>query len=275
MIACLIAGVTSAETIMVVGSAVFTRNCYLHLAPGRSERHYLWVGRIASGGTLLASAVLAALAGSVMQLFFAGVDIVALLGPAFWLGVVWRRANAAGAWASFVGGLLAWAAFTLSGLMVTGRIATSDLLPDWVLTGAEGIDELGRARQIGLQLGVEFGLLILVSLVTRPQRRERLDPFFARLLTPVGREADVCSADKGPWQASGALDAATAADAGLGLDGPPLDYSKASAFGNSWLRPLGLEVPRLNWIDWGGFVAAWAIVAGMIGLLAWLARLGA
>ena len=33
------------------------------------------------------------------------VKVIGLLGAAFWLGVVWRRASAAGVWASFMGSL--------------------------------------------------------------------------------------------------------------------------------------------------------------------------
>ena len=60
MVACLIAGVTSAETFMVGGSALFTRNFYAHAVPNRSHTHYLWVGRAAAGG-LLALGILLAL----------------------------------------------------------------------------------------------------------------------------------------------------------------------------------------------------------------------
>ena len=54
MIACLIAGVTSAETFMVGGSALFTRNFYVHAVPNRSA-HPLSLGR-ASGRRRLACA---------------------------------------------------------------------------------------------------------------------------------------------------------------------------------------------------------------------------
>ena len=37
---------------------------------------------------------------------------------------------------------------------------------------------------------------------------------------------------------------------------------------------LGLEIPRLSWFDWGGFLAAWVLVGGLIGLLIWLAGFG-
>ena len=68
MIACIIAGVTSAETFMVVGAGVFTRNLYTRIAPDRSHRHYLRVGRLASAGILAVSIAVAFLAGSVTQL---------------------------------------------------------------------------------------------------------------------------------------------------------------------------------------------------------------
>ena len=42
-------------------------------------------------------------AESVTQLVLGSVKVIGLLGAAFWLGVVWRRATAAGVWASFVG----------------------------------------------------------------------------------------------------------------------------------------------------------------------------
>ncbi len=113
MIACLVAGVTSAETFMVVGASIFTRNFYVHAAPRRTERHYLWVGRVASAAMLAVSILMAFYATSVTQLFVASIQVVGLLGGAVWLGVVWRRANAAGVWASFVGTLLVWGAMRL------------------------------------------------------------------------------------------------------------------------------------------------------------------
>ena len=92
MIACLIAGVTSAETFMVGGSALFTRNFYVHAIAGRSDTHYLWVGRLAAGGLLALGILLAVRAESVTQLVLgSAIKLIGLLGAAFWLGVVWRR----------------------------------------------------------------------------------------------------------------------------------------------------------------------------------------
>src|SRR4029077_6261527 len=100
------------ETFMVGGSALFTRNFYVHAVPGRSDSHYLWVGRLASGALLLLGIMMAGRAESITQLVVGSVKLIGLLGAAFWLGVVWRRATAVGGWGSFLGSLLVWPAMS-------------------------------------------------------------------------------------------------------------------------------------------------------------------
>ena len=60
----------------------------------------------------------------------------------------------------------------------------------------------------------------------------------------------------------------------IGMDGVLLDYRKSSRWAYRRLQELGLEIPRLTWFDWVGFLAAWVFVGGLIGLLTWLAGLG-
>ena len=132
-------------------------------------------------------------------------------------------------------------------------------------------------------LGAAFGLLIAVSLLTRPLPAEQLNSFFARLHTPVGRESDVrltgpagttkAEADRGVQSvAAGASGEPAAAAEG---DAAQFDYRKASAFAYRGLQRIGVEIPRLGRIDWGGFLLAWGLVGALIVLLMWLARLGA
>ena len=262
MIACLIAGVTSAETFMVVGAALFTRNFYVHTVPGRSDVHYLRVGRLASGGLLALGILLAVRSDSVTQLVLFSFKVIGLLGAAFWLGVLWRRANAPGVWASFLGSLLAWALMSAD----TSITAIAGVGPAaQVLLGAAdalSLRGLSEPHQVLIMLGVEFGLLVLVSLLTPPRDRSTLDPFYARLHTPVGKEEEV------RWEGPpGDLpESAT-----LGLEGTRLDYRKSSRFAYPWLQTFGIEVPRLTWFDWGGFLVAWVFVGGLIWLLTWLA----
>ena len=91
-----------------------------------------------------------------------------------------------------------------------------------------------------------------------------LGPFYARLHTPVGKEDEVCCdkpADDLPESAT------------LGMEGTVLDYRKSSRFAYPRLQKLGLEIPRMSWFDWGGFLVAWVLVGGLIGLLIWLSDL--
>lgn len=266
MIACLIAGVTSAETFMVVGSAIFMGNFYQHVVRGKPDAHYLWVSRVASGVLLAAGITMAITAGSVTQLLNMALQVVGLLGPAFWLGVTWRRANAAGVWASFFGGMLIWLTTsfnpeTTAGIPLLGALTAAIA----GLGDLTGLHDLSRPFQVLLMLGVEFGLLIGVSLFTRPLPDEILHPFYARLHTPVGKEDEVRITDpavKLPETAT------------LGLHGMALDYHKASRYAYGGLQKLGLEIPRMNALDWGGFLGAWVLVFLLIGLLIWLSGLG-
>ncbi len=74
-------------------------------------RHPLPLGRPAGrrAACWLLGILLAVRAESVTQLVLGSVKLIGLLGAAFWLGVIWRRATAAGVWASFLGSLLVWA----------------------------------------------------------------------------------------------------------------------------------------------------------------------
>jgi Na+/proline symporter len=265
MIACLVAGVTSGETFMVVGSGLFTRNFYCHVVRGRDDRHYLWVSRLAAAGILALSIVLAFTAGSVTHLVLWSVQIIGLLGAPFWVGVVWRRANATAVWCSFLAGIGVWAMTAVDPIAVQNIWGLAHVAQaiQWL---GELLNLQGHSRPVEIILGlvVQFGVMVLVSLLTRPHGDARLNPFFARLYTPVGREEEMRST---------ATDATPSEDAQLGLHGQPLDYHKATQFGYTALRRFGFELPRLTFTDCAGFLAAWVMVGGLIGLLLFLATL--
>jgi len=81
-------------------------------------------------------------------------------GISFWGGVLWRRANRYGAWASIVAGGIV--------LLVTS--------------------EYTLVNQIAWYLSAGIGSLVVVSLLTRPESKEMLDRFYTVLYTPVGQE---------------------------------------------------------------------------------------
>jgi hypothetical protein len=60
----------------------------------------------------------------------------------------------------------------------------------------------------------------------------------------------------------------------LGLGGVKLDYRKSSAYAYRGLQRWGIELPRMTWFDWGGFVLAWILVGALLALLAFLAGFG-
>jgi Na+/proline symporter len=262
------AGITSAETFMVTGSALFTRNLYVPLRPGRGDRHYLWVGRAAAAALLGLGITLALRADSVTHLVVQSVQVIGLLGPAFWLGIVWRRVTAAGVWVSFLAGVAFWVATAADAASLDGIPGVGTAVRGLVMLGdCTGLRQLSRPAQLLLGLAVQFGLMVAASLVTRPHDSAQLNGFFARLLTPVGSEV----ASSRTAGRSGVSDGSVSADS-ADFDAVSLDYDRAAPYGYRRLQRYGIEIPRLSPVDWGGFVAAWLLVALLIGLLLVLAR---
>ena len=237
---------------MVTGSAIFTNNLYRRFVSGRADSHYLWVARFASAGLLAAGMYLALRAESLTQVLLASIHLVGALGGAFWLGVVWRRANALGVWLGFTGALFVWLGSHINPQSLS-------LIPSLVELVVE-FQKTSQAFQILIMLALEFGLMVLGSFLSSPLDEKQLNPFFARLHTPVGKESEI--------EANGKKNAAPHT---LGF---VLDYQTSSAFSYTRLRRFGLEIPRLTWIDWGGFLAATVLVGMLMALLQWLATIG-
>ncbi len=103
MIVCLLAALMStADTFMVSAGALFTESLYIPLYPGRSEREYLWVSRLA-GAVVLAGAILIALMfHDLLRLIRFAWAIGLVFGAAYWAAILWRRANTQGAWAAII-----------------------------------------------------------------------------------------------------------------------------------------------------------------------------
>jgi Na+/proline symporter len=167
MIAAIIGTViASCAAYMVSGSALFTRNLYKkYLKPSADDAHYLLVGRIVSAALTVGSLLFALYMPSVIGATLIFVKTVALVGVPMWAGIVWARANSSGAWASLIG-------------------SATVFLTAWLLRWAE-------AWQMLASLLVGFALVIIVSLMTRPEPADRLQRFFTLLHTPVGEEGNL------------------------------------------------------------------------------------
>lgn len=167
MISAMIAMVLGAcHNYMVAGSALFTKNLYKKFfQKTSSDANHLNIGRIASLVIVIGGVTIALTLSSVLQGIKYLWQITAFFGIAFWLGVMWRRANRYGAIAAVV--------TSATVALITG--------PLWF--------NLPYELQLALYLPSGFLMMIIVSLVTRSEPETQLNKFYTLLHTPVGEEA--------------------------------------------------------------------------------------
>lgn len=165
MLAAILAAVMSTcDAFMVHGSALFTRNVYLtYVNPNASDKAQLVTARLSSLLIVLGGVGFAFIFPSVVGGLLAVLKFTAFLGVSFWVGIMWKKANRYGAWASAL-------------IMAFLSITTAKFLnwPD--------------ASQIALFVPVGFLTMIVVSWMTRPEPAEQLRKFYTLLDTPVGKE---------------------------------------------------------------------------------------
>lgn len=164
MVASMVATVMSTcSAFMVDGAALFTEDIYKRLQKrARADAHYLKVARWSSLVITLSGFVLAQTMTSVVTATVQFISILPFIGVTFWIGIVWQRANRAGAWSSTLGSAAVYFGTKACGL----SNAWSSLL--------------------SLICGVV--LLILVSLITPAEDKARLQRIFFYLRVPVGQE---------------------------------------------------------------------------------------
>lgn len=342
MIACLIAALmSSASTFMLTAAALITNNLYRPFRPNCSENHYIWVGRIFSALYMLFSAYIATQSKGLFELFKMTMMFNSILAAAFWLGMLWRRSNAAGAWASMVVMFIATVVIPFGTPMIPGMrsseylnrtteaipvsriytaramdikqrneaIATWDqlnaigksegarplllkegdkfekivLLPKKSIFWSEGIDykgekalgkgylkaELIMIDKLGWDLSKNsyslnetltfvfrivfpFLILMLVAYFTKPQKKELLDKFYGKLLTPV---VGSCNLEDDKEMAL--------------TNANPTRFNHLKIFPNSnW------EFRKWNREDWVGVIGSSIAVLSVVGLLVLIVSLG-
>ncbi len=246
-IASLLASVMSTcDSLMVVASALFTENIYKKfLSPGKPDSHYTLIGRIGSAlivfcGILFAFNLESVVGG--LEIFW---EVSAMMGIAFWVGLFWRRATVAGAWAGTLtsfGVLLFTSKIVLGGhLFWDFNAHLADKLPAWMLLGGE----LGLPWKMIMYLVTGFVVLVVVSLFTQRTSKDRLDKFYACMRTPIGpdeRETEPFTLPAGVQ---------------------PRER-------NVLIQHPDFEIPRPTLIGIGGFLAAWAGVGLLIGAVYWI-----
>jgi SSS family solute:Na+ symporter len=91
LVGILAANMSTLDAGSVSNAALFIRNIYQPLLPGRSENHYLLIGRITIAITLLGGIGAAVYVDNLLELFKYFISIPAIFGAPIWLGYTWRR----------------------------------------------------------------------------------------------------------------------------------------------------------------------------------------
>jgi SSS family solute:Na+ symporter len=169
---------SSADAFMVSSAAVFTRNLYKPLiAPNRSERHYVVVGRITSVVVMLIAGYIAYDMRNVLQQFKLFLSSMVIFAPVFWLGFFWRRANAKAALCTVILSMLC--VFIIPKLVCFTSIATE---PRYLIR-TKAL-EVKYENQIATQYDIDAGLASELGQVFSFTDRARTKPvFFTELIT--------------------------------------------------------------------------------------------
>ncbi len=247
-IATLLASVmSSCDSFMIAGSGLFSENIYKKLRPGQSTRHYLLVTRIAAVGVVGLGVGYAYWLEDVIQGLEILWKIAPMMGIAFWLGLFWRRATAAAAWASTLVALATWW-LTTQAFFITFLDQLSWAHAARFVVEISGEPEIYLPWQMVFYLSAGLVTGILVSLFTRPTSEAKLEQYYMLLHTPV------LTAEPNP-------------DVPCTLPAGVEPRPNQTLFPNS-----NFEIPRPSRRAMLGFLAGWALVAFIIALVYFLVR---
>ncbi|MDP6526137.1 MAG: sodium:solute symporter family protein [Kiritimatiellia bacterium] len=99
MVVCMLGALMStADTLMLTSSAMLTHNLYKPLVTGRSEHHYIWAGRGFNVLFLLLSLAVAFYFTGLISMVKFIIGFNSIIGAAFLMGMLWRRATKTAAW---------------------------------------------------------------------------------------------------------------------------------------------------------------------------------
>ncbi len=246
----LAAVMSSCDAFMVACSALFTENVYRKLiVKNAGDRHYMIVGRVVSVLVVAIGVLFAVSFGSVVKGLEIFWEVSAIMGLAFWLGLVWRRATPAGAWA---GTLVSFAVMLFTSTIApAGRViwdfnaVFADKLPDFMLWDGA----LYKPWKMIFYLSSGLVTLVVVSLLTRRTPKEQLDRFYGCLRTPVAPDEP----ETEPFELP------------PGVEPAPRRV---------WLDRFDLEIPRISKVGAIGLVVSTTAVVVFIAGVYWIFSLG-
>ncbi len=165
MVACVLAAnMSTCSNFMVNTGALFTRNLYAsYINPTASDARLLIVGRLSGLGLTALGILFALTVDQILDAFLFTETIAALMGIMFLGGVLWKRANRYGALAATVGSFAVYYGV------------------NWHATGQLQLVYRWTPGPYGWATLAGFVLLILVSLLTRPEDHARIERFFENM----------------------------------------------------------------------------------------------
>lgn len=187
VVGALAATMSSAATRMHAGGALFTEGLYKPLLSGqRSQKHFVWVGRIASLAVVATAVVLQTTFTDVIDSVKFFLKTTAPIGISFWIGIVWRGWTPRAVW--------------ISSLVSYGMWVVCAYFPHWlaaigvaepVLVVDQGESKVPDSWTMLLYLTAGLVAGVLTSLVTPRTSAEKLDRFYLLLRTPARKGEQV------------------------------------------------------------------------------------
>lgn len=174
IVACLLAALMSSLASLFNSSAsLFTVDIYEKLRPGRSERHLLTVGRIATATVVVLGIiwipVMARISGGGLYQYLQSVQgyLAPPITAVFFLGLFWKRINSAGAtWGLAAGFVLGMTKLTIQAFCGKGKIES----PAWLAA----IGDFNFLYATGILFAASAGIIVAASLLTPRPPEEKI-----------------------------------------------------------------------------------------------------
>ena len=175
IVACLLAALMSSLASLFNSSAsLFTVDVYEKLFPGRSEKHLLTVGRVATAVVVISGLfwipVMAKIAGGGLYQYLQNVQgyLAPPITAVFLLGLFWKRINSAGATWGLAGGfMLGMIKLTMQTFFGAGEGKIHD--PAFLAA----IGDFNAYNATGVLMAISVVIIIIASLATPPPPAEK------------------------------------------------------------------------------------------------------
>lgn len=184
----LAAQMSTLSAFMVAGSALLSRNVYKKwLRPGATDHDVVTVARVAGIVIVMLGVCFAFIVPGVAEALTIFWAVTTFTGLFMWFGVLWRRTNATGAWASFLIMVPIWILLGPIGIKLNA------MFPAFEWLGMYG-DKSQLHYLLASYLPAGIIALVVGSFLGKQMDKKKLDQFYMLLNTPVGQEAKLAEA---------------------------------------------------------------------------------